>query len=66
MMKVPVPTYADPIQLKTLNGKLAGNILQVVRGSDICFVIQKPVHWFYRSLNVDPFWAKALRSRRRN
>ena len=39
MMKVSVPTYANPIRLKTLNGKLAGNILLVVRGSDICFVI---------------------------
>jgi hypothetical protein len=39
MMKVSVPTYANPIQLKTLDGKLAGNILQIVRRSDICFVI---------------------------
>ena len=60
VMKVTVPTYADPIQFKTLDRKLARHILQIIRGSDIGAVIQKPISWLDLRLDVNAFGPKAL------
>jgi hypothetical protein len=60
MVEVTVPTYADPIQLKTLDSKFVCHILQVVRRPDICAIVQKPVCRIDLRFDIYPFWPEAL------
>ena len=60
VVRVAVPTYADPIQLKTLDCKFSCYILQVVRRPNICAVVQKPVCRVDLCFDVYPFWPQAL------
>src|SRR5579863_1458052 len=60
VVEVSIPTCSNPIQFQALDRKLARHILQVVRGSNICVVIQKPVNRIKLCLDVNPFWPKAL------
>jgi len=43
MIKVTVPAHPHPIQFKALNRKFGRYILQIIRGSNVCDVVQEPV-----------------------
>jgi hypothetical protein len=58
--KVSIPANPDPIQFEALDRKFASYILQIIRGSDIRIVVEKPVGWFDLRLDVYSFRSQPL------